>query len=188
MDQSHKNPVHSGELAAQNRAGGSDVSKWAGGFVRDHLPRQHRDFYSSLPFLALSGAAEVGRVWTTTIEGDVSFIRSPNPHSLTMQTEIDANIPLAARFAIDLATRPKPFQRTDQARRKRFVHQDAPDIWKLSAIYPVTFLGAGGACCSADGHNLRPSKQHSNSSNWPGRHDVDRVGIPGRNRSRIDGL
>ncbi len=125
MQHNNPNPFHAGERAAQNRAGVGDVSKWAGGFVRDYLPQQHREFHSSLPFLVLSGSDGSGRVWTTLVEGDDGFIRSPDPQSLTLQTSVDPADPLALRFSeggdiggigIELATR----------RRNRFSGQITP--------------------------------------------------------------
>lgn len=108
------NPFHSGERAAQRRAGVGDVSQWAGGFVRDYLPEQHRAFHTSLPFLVVAGGDEVGQTWVTLVQGEDGFIRSPDPRRLTMQTALPASDPLAGRFAsggdigvvgIELATR-----------------------------------------------------------------------------------
>ena len=54
-----QNPFHAGELEAQTRAGVGNVAKWAGGFIRDFMPAQHRNFYTSLPFLVMSRL----RIW-----------------------------------------------------------------------------------------------------------------------------
>ena len=109
-----ENPFHAGELEAQALAGAGDVAQWAGGFIRDHLPEQHRDFHTSLPFLVISGANTDGRTWITLVDGGEGFIRSPNSRSLTLETKIDDQDPLATAFAsgtevgvigIELATR-----------------------------------------------------------------------------------
>lgn len=93
-----ENPFHAGERAAQERAGVGDVAQWAGGFVRDHLPKQHREFHTSLPFLVVSGADKAGLTWVTLVDGDEGFIRSPDAQSLTLDTQIDSQDPLAAAF------------------------------------------------------------------------------------------
>ncbi len=107
-------PFHAGERAAQLRAGVGDVSSWAGGFIRDHMPEQHRAFYSALPFLVVSASDLSGRTWVTLLDGADGFIRSPDPRSLTLDTRLDREDPLsealdsgtdAGFLGIDLATR-----------------------------------------------------------------------------------
>ncbi|WP_282128984.1 pyridoxamine 5'-phosphate oxidase family protein [Roseobacter litoralis] len=95
----HVNPFHAGELAAQDRAGAKDVADWAGGFIRDYLPQQHRDFYRSLPFLVMAGADHKGRMWVTLVDGDDGFIAAPDAQHLTLDTLIDSRDPLAKTFA-----------------------------------------------------------------------------------------
>lgn len=87
-------PFHAGERAAQLRAGVGDVSTWAGGFIRDHMPEQHRAFHSSLPFMVLSGSDPSGRTWVTLVAGPEGFIRSPDPGSLTLDMKLDQQDPL----------------------------------------------------------------------------------------------
>ncbi|NVO58283.1 pyridoxamine 5'-phosphate oxidase family protein [Rhodobacteraceae bacterium B1Z28] len=91
-------PFHAGELEAQSRAGVGDVAQWAGGFIRDYLPAQHRDFHTSLPFLVLSGADANGLTWVTLVDGSGDFIGSPDARTLTLDTFIDDQDPLAAAF------------------------------------------------------------------------------------------
>jgi len=107
-------PFHAGELEAHRRTGVGDIAQWAGGFIRDYLPEQHREFHSSLPYLVLSGADDAGLTWVTLLEGDDGFIRSPDPRTLTLDAKIDAQDPLTAAFTagtdvgaigIELATR-----------------------------------------------------------------------------------
>lgn len=92
-------PFHEGELLAQRRAGVGDVAKWAGGFIRDYLPEQHREFHAALPFLIVSGADASGQVWTTLIEGPDGFISTPSPRLVALQTRASPNDPLAEAFA-----------------------------------------------------------------------------------------
>jgi len=92
------NPFHAGELEAQARAGAGDVAAWAGGFIRDHMPAQHRDFYTSLPFLVMAGADAAGQTWVTLVAGAEGFITSPDAKSLSLDTQIAPADPLAAAF------------------------------------------------------------------------------------------
>lgn len=87
-------PFHEGEQLAQQKAGAGDVAKWAGGFIRDHLPDQHRAFHSALPFLVVSSADLAGRNWVTLLEGAPGFIRSPDSNSLKLDPVLDAQDPL----------------------------------------------------------------------------------------------
>ncbi len=108
------NPFHVGELKAQANVGVGDVAQWAGGFIRDYLPEQHRAFHTSLPFLVVSGADAEGQTWITMLEGPDGFASSPDPRTIKLDVEADATDPLAQAFAagtdigvlgIELATR-----------------------------------------------------------------------------------
>ncbi|EEE38362.1 pyridoxamine 5'-phosphate oxidase family protein [Rhodobacteraceae bacterium KLH11] len=132
------NPFHEGEQTAQRKAGIGDIARWASGFVRDYLPEQHRAFHTSLPFLVLSGADKTGRIWTTLVEGEDGFIRSPDPEHLTLRTKVDPDDPLADRLAtggdigaigIELATR----------RRNRFSGQIVPGAEDITIRMRQTF-------------------------------------------------
>ena len=108
------NPFHEGELQAQARAGVGNVAQWAGGFIRDYLPEQHRDFHTNLPFLVISGADAEGHTWITMVDGPDGFATSPDPRRLALDITPDTTDPLAQAFAtgtdigvlgIELATR-----------------------------------------------------------------------------------
>ena len=108
------NPFHDGERAAQERAGVGNVAEWAGGFIRDYLPEQHRAFHTAQPFLIVSGGDGEGRTWATLIEGPDGFATSPDPRHVHLNTQLRADDPLAIAFAtgtdtgvlgIELATR-----------------------------------------------------------------------------------
>ncbi|MEM9761674.1 MAG: pyridoxamine 5'-phosphate oxidase family protein [Pseudomonadota bacterium] len=124
-EEQRPNPFHAGERTAQERAGVGDVAQWAGGFIRDALPAQHRAFHTALPFLVFAGADGEGNVWTTILDGEEGFIQSPDPKHLVLDSPISEADPLAGRFAeggdigglgIELATR----------RRNRFSGRIAP--------------------------------------------------------------
>lgn len=92
-------PFHAGELEAQQRAGVGDVSAWAGSFIRDHMPEQHRAFFASLPFLVIAGGDEAGRPWVTILEGPSGFVASPDPRTLTVTAPLAPEDPLATALA-----------------------------------------------------------------------------------------
>ncbi|MBQ4833383.1 pyridoxamine 5'-phosphate oxidase family protein [Pseudoalteromonas sp. MMG010] len=92
-------PFHKGEILAQKRAGANDIAQWAGDFIRDYLPEQHRDFYTHLPFLIVCGSDNQRNVWITLIEGDEDFIQSPNKHLITLSAKINDDDPLKLSFS-----------------------------------------------------------------------------------------
>lgn len=109
-----RTPFHAGELEAQRRAEVGDVASWAGGFIRDHMPDQHRDFFAALPFLVVAGGGRDGLPWVTIIEGPAGFVSSADPHRLTIAAELHPQDPLAGTLSpgskigllgIDLSTR-----------------------------------------------------------------------------------
>lgn len=87
-------PFHAGELAAQKRAGAVNVASWASRIIRDHMPQQHRDFHTSLPFIILSAADKSGKPWITALEGEEGFIASPDDRTLIFNTLPDPHDPL----------------------------------------------------------------------------------------------
>ncbi|MEQ8898974.1 MAG: pyridoxamine 5'-phosphate oxidase family protein [Roseovarius sp.] len=109
-----ENPFHAGERAAQEKAGVGDIAKVAAGFIRDHLPEQHRAFHTSLPFLVVAGADRAGRTWATLVEGPEGYASSPDPEHIHLDMQPEADDPLAAALGagaeigvlgIELATR-----------------------------------------------------------------------------------
>lgn len=90
-----RNPFHPGELEAQRQAKAGDVASWAGGFIRDRMPDQHREFFSALPFLVVAGGDRLGRTWVTIVEGPDRFVGSPDPRSLVIAAKLSDQDPLA---------------------------------------------------------------------------------------------
>ncbi|MCP2132936.1 putative pyridoxine 5'-phosphate oxidase superfamily flavin-nucleotide-binding protein [Bradyrhizobium ottawaense] len=74
---------HPGEKTIQEKVGVSarmdDIGKRV---VRDHMPAQHRDFYSQIPFIALGSVDFKGDAWATLAVGKPGFISSPTAHTL----------------------------------------------------------------------------------------------------------
>ncbi|MFD1910757.1 pyridoxamine 5'-phosphate oxidase family protein [Halodurantibacterium flavum] len=111
---SEHSPFHPGELEAQRRAGAGDVASWAGGFIRDHMPDQHRAFFASLPFLVIAGGDGDGWPWVTIVEGPAGFVSTPDKRRLSVAARLPPQDPLSATLVpgakigalgIELATR-----------------------------------------------------------------------------------
>lgn len=79
-----KLPVwHEGERLIQQRLGVAERMESVGQrVIRDHMPDQHRAFYTQLPFIVLGSVDETGAPWATFIEGRPGFIASPDPTTL----------------------------------------------------------------------------------------------------------
>ncbi|MEL6477529.1 MAG: pyridoxamine 5'-phosphate oxidase family protein [Pseudomonadota bacterium] len=75
-------PFHIGEQNVQARLGMRDIEDWARKIVRDHMPEQHRTFYTSLPFLVAAARDAAGRPWATLLSAPEGFITSPDPGHL----------------------------------------------------------------------------------------------------------
>lgn len=108
-------PFHAGEREAQCRAGVGDTAAWARGFIRDHMPEQHRKFFAGLPFLVIASGDGGRRPWVSILEGPDGFISTPAPNCLRADAQLEEGDPLARALAqgtssvgllgIDLATR-----------------------------------------------------------------------------------
>lgn len=94
-------PFHPGEIAVQTRAGVAEevATMVRSGFIRDHMPDQHRLFFEQLPFVILGLLDREGRPWALPVWGKPSFLHSPDPKSLRLETEI----PFAETLGLDLA-------------------------------------------------------------------------------------
>ncbi|OHV13902.1 pyridoxamine 5'-phosphate oxidase family protein [Kushneria phosphatilytica] len=110
----HTTPFHAGEREAQRRAGVARQAAASGSFIRDYMPEQHREFFSSLPFLVMAAGDDEGRPWVTLLEGEEGFIDTPNARTLAMTASLGRDDPLASALhagadvgllGIELATR-----------------------------------------------------------------------------------
>lgn len=79
-------PFHSGEHHVQSLLGVRGVEQWARQVIRDYLPEQHREFYTTQPFLIVSARDKAGQPWVTLLHGSGSdgFVVSPDPKHLVI--------------------------------------------------------------------------------------------------------
>jgi predicted pyridoxine 5'-phosphate oxidase superfamily flavin-nucleotide-binding protein len=75
-------PFHSGELRAQQLAGGGPP----GFAIRDAMPDQHRNFFGLLRYALLATTDEEGWPVATIVTGSQGFMSSPDPQSLRIDT------------------------------------------------------------------------------------------------------
>jgi len=80
-------PFHAGEQKVQERLGVRDIEDWAKKVVRDHLPKEHQDFHTALPFIVVAASDEQGRPWVTLLSGPEGFITSPDPGTLVIDAQ-----------------------------------------------------------------------------------------------------
>jgi hypothetical protein len=80
-------PFHEGEQRVQELLGVREqIEPWARQVVRSYLPREHRAFHSTLPFLVVAARDAQERPWVTLLTGPAGFVRSPDNKTLQMQT------------------------------------------------------------------------------------------------------
>ncbi len=90
-------PFHEGEIAIQERYGVAErMRAFASRIVRDHLPDQHRDFLSELPFVVLGTVDREGRVWASILDGAPGFVGTPDARTIRIAAEPRAGDPLGA--------------------------------------------------------------------------------------------
>lgn len=79
-------PFHQGERDIHNHLG-INIEAWARKIIRDHMPKQHRDFYQQLPFLVVAARDSNGQPWATLIEGPEGFVSASNPTTLLINAK-----------------------------------------------------------------------------------------------------
>jgi uncharacterized protein len=76
---------HAGERALQERAGVREQLAFIGGrVIRDHMPNQHRDFFTLVPFILAGTVDAGGQPWASVLAGEPGFIESPDPQQLVI--------------------------------------------------------------------------------------------------------
>ena len=92
-------PFHDGERALQARAGMQQRMAEIGvRAIRDHMPEQHRDFFTLLPFLIVGSVDADGQPWASALYGAPGFVRSPDARTLHVGALPPAGSPLAAHL------------------------------------------------------------------------------------------
>jgi uncharacterized protein len=87
-------PWHEGERAMQRSAGSAEKLATRGHLLlRDHLIDQHRQFYPQLPFIVAGAVDGAGDAWATILSGRPGFLRSPDPHRLSIAAARDPQDP-----------------------------------------------------------------------------------------------
>ena len=80
-------PFHLGERQVQERLGVGDIEEWARKVVHPYLPKQHRAFHTSLPFLVIAARDLQRRPWVTLLAGPEGFVTSPDARSLKINAK-----------------------------------------------------------------------------------------------------
>jgi predicted pyridoxine 5'-phosphate oxidase superfamily flavin-nucleotide-binding protein len=90
-----RSPFHAGERTIQSLAGVRDRIELKGrAIIRDHMPEQHRAFFTALPFIVVGLADQNGHPWATTLSGPPGFMNSADENLLTIKAWLDRGDPL----------------------------------------------------------------------------------------------
>lgn len=77
---------HAGEQALQARVGLRERMAAVGTVVmRDHMPEQHRTFFTQLPFIVVGSVDAAGQPWASVLAAPPGFVGSPDDKTLTVQ-------------------------------------------------------------------------------------------------------
>jgi predicted pyridoxine 5'-phosphate oxidase superfamily flavin-nucleotide-binding protein len=77
---------HAGEQAMQARAGvQAQMAQIGPRVMRDHMPDQHREFFSLLPFVVVGSVDAQGQPWASVLTGAPGFMTSPDPTHLQIR-------------------------------------------------------------------------------------------------------
>lgn len=77
--------LHDGEVLAQQRVGVHQrMAEVAGRAIRDHMPDQHRELFTLLPFLLVGSADAGGQPWASVLANPPGFVQSPDATHLSV--------------------------------------------------------------------------------------------------------
>ena len=94
-------PFHAGERALQARAGVAERMEQVGRvIVRDHMPEQHRELFTKLPFMIVGSLDGRHRPWASIVAGRPGFVAAPDERRLAFTTQPAAADPLRANLAL----------------------------------------------------------------------------------------
>jgi predicted pyridoxine 5'-phosphate oxidase superfamily flavin-nucleotide-binding protein len=84
-----RGPWHEGERAMQERLGMAERMAEVGPrLIRGHMPDQHREFFEQLPFVLVGSVDERGHAWASVLSGAPGFLRSGDPHTLSITADV----------------------------------------------------------------------------------------------------
>lgn len=90
---------HAGEAALQARTGSREhLARIGDRIMRDHMPDQHRELFTQLPFLIVGSLDAQERPWASILTGRPGFIASPDPRTLTIAARPVFGDPLNANL------------------------------------------------------------------------------------------
>lgn len=86
---------HEGECAVQARVGVRErLAELGSRVIRDHMPEQHREFFSQLPFLIVGTVDDDDQPWASILASPPGFIESPSPIEMIVRAHPPAFSPL----------------------------------------------------------------------------------------------
>lgn len=89
---------HAGEARVQQRLEVRDrMAEVADRAIRDHMPEQHRSFFSMLPFLIVGSVDDAGRPWASIVAAPPGFVSSPDARRLQVNAAPLVGAPLRWR-------------------------------------------------------------------------------------------
>ncbi|MFI2608017.1 pyridoxamine 5'-phosphate oxidase family protein [Kitasatospora sp. NPDC018619] len=92
-------PYHSGERAAQARAGRTERADHAGRAIRSTVPEVAARFLAERRMLVVGAADRDGRVWATQLAGPAGFLSAPDERTMAVAALPAAADPLAGALA-----------------------------------------------------------------------------------------
>ncbi|MFZ6049639.1 pyridoxamine 5'-phosphate oxidase family protein [Pseudomonas sp. CR3202] len=92
-------PFHPGEQAIQTRLGVREqVEAMGSRMIRNHMPEQHRQFFSQLPWLLVGSLDSDGQPVASVLWGKPGFVHSPEPSLLRINARPEMDDPLRANL------------------------------------------------------------------------------------------
>ena len=86
MMANHGSPFHRGERELQLQLGMRDKMERLGQrMIRDHMPEEHREFFSQLPLLLVGTVDAAGRPWASVLVGKPGFLDPTDAQTLKVR-------------------------------------------------------------------------------------------------------
>jgi hypothetical protein len=91
----NNSPFHRGERAIQSRLGIRDKMEQLGHrMIRDHMPEQHRAFFSPLATLMVGSVDAEGWPWASVLAGQPGFLQAVDPRISRVRARPSCGDPL----------------------------------------------------------------------------------------------